>query len=107
MQNILIFFQAYLFGRLGSRALGLMLILSLIWWAGPYVGLHEPNIRLYLIVGTVILFLGIWLVSTFIVRKRSNQFKQALDSQGGQDQSRQLEIEELRTKMTAAVSSLK
>ena len=107
MQNILIFFQAYLFGRLGSRALGLMLILSLIWWAGPYVGLHEPNIRLYLIAGTVTLFIGIWLVSIFIVRKRSNQFKKALDSQGGQDQSRQLEIEELRTKMNAAISSLK
>ncbi len=107
MQNILIFFQAYLFGRLGSRALGLMLLLSLIWWAGPYVGLHEQSIRLYLIAGTLALFFGIWLVRAFIVRKRSNQFKQALDSQGGQDQSRQLEIEELRTKMNAAISSLK
>lgn len=107
MNNILIFFQAYLFGRLGSRVLGLMLILSLIWWAGPYVGLNDASLRIYLIAATMALFFGVWLVRKWIVRRRSSRFKQDLDSQGGQDQSRQLEIEELRAKMNKAIASLK
>jgi len=107
MNNILIFFQAYLFGRLGSRVLGLMLILSLIWWAGPYVGINDAGLRIYLIAGTLALFFGIWLVRKGIVKRRSRRFKQDLDSQVGQDQSRQLEIEELRAKMNKAIASLK
>lgn len=107
MNNLLIFFQAYLFGRLGSRMLGLMLILSLIWWAGPYVGLRDANLRIYLIAGTLALFLGIWLIRKWIVRRRSTRFKDDLDSQTGPDQSRQLEIEELREKMNKAIASLK
>ncbi len=107
MNNILIFFQAYLFGRLGSRVLGLMLILSLIWWAGPFVGLSAPRLRIYLIAGILALFLGIWLVRRWMVQRRSTRFKQDLDSQAGLDQSRQLEIDELRAKMNKAIASLK
>jgi type VI secretion system protein ImpL len=107
MQNILIFLQAYLFGRLGSRILGLMLILSLIWWAGPYIGLTDPQLRIHLIIGTLALFFGIWLLRKWIVGKRAARFKKDLDSQAGQDQSRQMEIEELRTKMNEAIASLK
>jgi type VI secretion system protein ImpL len=107
MQNILVFIQAYLFGRLGSRILGLMLILSLIWWAGPYVGLTDSRLRIYLIAGTLALFIGIWLVRKWVVRRRAADFKQDLDAQAGQDQSRQLEIEELQAKMNEAIASLK
>jgi len=107
MQNILVFFQAYLFGRLGSRVLGLMLILSLIWWAGPYVGITDARMRIYLIAGTLVLFFGIWLIRKWLVGRRASRFKQDLDSQAGQDQSRQMEIEELRDKMNKAISSLK
>jgi type VI secretion system protein ImpL len=107
MHNILVFIQAYLFGRLGSRVLGLMLILSLIWWAGPYVGLRDARLRIYLIAGTLALFFGIWLVRKWVVRRRGARFKQDLDSQAGQDQSRQREIEDLRAKMNKAIASLK
>ncbi len=107
MQNILVFFQAYLFGRLGSRVLGLMLILSLIWWAGPHVGLTDARVRIYLIAGTLGLFCGIWLIRKWLVGRRASRFKQDLDSQAGQDQSRQMEIEELRDKMNKAIASLK
>lgn len=107
MQNILVFIQAYLFGRLGSRVLGLMLILSLIWWAGPYVGLSDARLRIYFIAGTLVLFFGIWLVRKWLVGRRAARFKQELDSQAGQDQSRQLEIQELQDKMNKAIASLK
>lgn len=84
-----------------------MLILSLIWWAGPYLGLRDANLRIYLIAGTLVLFFGVWLIRKWLVRRRSSRFKQDLDSQAGQEQSRQLEIEELRDKMNKAIASLK
>ena len=107
MQNILIFLQAYLLGRVGSRIIGLMLILSLIWWAGPYVGLTDVQVRIYSIFGVLSVFALFWLVRYLIVRKRSNLFRKDLDKMSDQDQARQLEIEELQTKMNEAIASLK
>ena len=107
MQNILIFLQAYLLGRVGSRIIGLMLILSLIWWAGPYVGLTDAQVRIYGICGVLLCFSLFWLIRYLIVKKRSNLFRKDLDQMSEQDQSRQLEIEELRTKMNEAIASLK
>ncbi len=107
MQNILIFIQAYLLGRVGSRLIGLMLILTLIWWAGPYVGLTDTQVRIYSICGVLLFFTVFWLVRYLIVQKRSNLFRKDLDEHADQDQSRQLEIEELRAKMNEAIASLK
>ncbi len=107
MQNILIFLQAYLLGRVGSRIIGLMLILSLIWWAGPYVGLTDAQVRIYSICGVLLVFALFWLIRYLIVKKRSNLFRKDLDQISDQDQSRQLEIEELRSKMNEAISALK
>lgn len=107
MQNILIFIQAYLLGRVGSRVIGLMLILSLIWWAGPYVGLTDAQVRIYSICGVLLVFALFWLIRYLVVKKRSNLFRKDLDSVSEQDQSRQLEIEELRGKMNEAIASLK
>ena len=107
MQNILLIIQAYLFGRLGSRILGLMLVLSLIWWAGPYVGLTETTLRAYLIIGVLVFFVGVWLIRRLVVKNRSNLFRKDLDAHIEQDQSRQAEIEELRGKMNQAIASLK
>lgn len=107
MHNILIFIQSYLFGRLGSRILGLMLILSLIWWAGPFVGLRGTKLRIYSMAGILLVFLAVWLVRKWLTKRRGDRLKQDLDSQAGQDQSRQMEIEELRDKMNKAIASLK
>jgi len=107
MQNILIFIQAYLLGRIGSRIIGLLLVLSLIWWAGPYVGLNDAQVRIYSICGVLLVFTLIWAIRYFIVKKRSTRFRKDLDKLSDQDQSRQLEIEELRAKMSEAIASLK
>ncbi len=108
MQNIIIFMQAYLLGRIGSRLIGLMLILSLIWWAGPYLGLTGSHARIYTIFGVLILFGLIWLARIILVKKRSKRFRQALDSHSAsQDQSREIEIAELKGKMNDAIASLK
>lgn len=107
MKNIMIFLQAYLLGRSGSRIVGLLLLLSLVWWAGPYVGLESENLRLWTITG-ILLFAGIvWLIRLLLLRRRAARFKAELQAQGGNAAGRELEIEELRTKMDEAIASLK
>ncbi len=108
MQNIIIFVQAYLLGRIGSRLIGLMLILSLIWWAGPYLGLTGSHVRIYTIFGVLVVSALIWLAKILLVKRRSKKFRQDLDSHSTtQDHSRQAEIAELKTKMNDAITSLK
>jgi hypothetical protein len=50
MKTLLLLLQGYLLGRTGSRVVGLLLLISLIWWAGPYVGLQSEVVRLGIIV---------------------------------------------------------
>ncbi len=107
MRNILIFLQAYLLGRSGSRIVGLLLLLSLVWWAGPYVGLESERLRLYVIGGILLFALSVWLLRLLLLRRRAARFKKELQSQGGDTAGRELEIEELRSKMDEAIASLK
>lgn len=107
MNNILLFLQAYLLGRSGSRIVGILLLLSLVWWAGPYVGLENEQLRLWTIAGILLLVVSIWLLRLLLLRRRAARFKEELQAQGGNNAGRELEIEELRTKMDEAISSLK
>ncbi len=107
MNNILLFLQAYLLGRSGSRIVGLLLLFSLVWWAGPYVGLEGEKLRLWVIGGILLFALTVWLVRLWLVRRRAARFKEELQSQGGSAAGRELEIEELRSKMDEAIASLK
>ncbi|BCR03015.1 type VI secretion protein IcmF [Desulfuromonas versatilis] len=107
MNKILIFLQAYLLGRSGSRFVGLLLLLSLVWWAGPHVGLDGERLRLMVMGGILLFALGWWLVKLLLVRRRADRFKKELQSHDEKGMGRQLEIEELRTKMDEAIASLK
>lgn len=109
MKTFLIFFQGFLLGRTGSTVMGITLLLSLIWWGGPYIGLEAESTRLYLMLGVLCLVLCIWLGRMALVRYRSGKFKDALQSSAGDDNSpdRQAEIEELREKMDSTIASLK
>ncbi len=107
MNNILIFLQAYLLGRSGSRIVGLLLLFSLVWWAGPYLGLDDEKLRLTIIAGLLLFALTVWLVRLLLVRRRAARFKSELQGQGDNGTGRELEIEELRSKMDEAIASLK
>lgn len=106
MKEVLIPLQAYLLGRTGSTVAGLILLLSLVWWGGPYVGVPSETGRLAIMAGIVLLALAIWIGRRLLLRRRAAQFSAELQK-GGEGSTRQLEIEELREKMCQAIDSLK
>ncbi|MEN8141299.1 MAG: type VI secretion system membrane subunit TssM [Thermodesulfobacteriota bacterium] len=107
MKTFLIFLQGFLLGRTGSTAMGVTLLLSLIWWGGPYIGLESERARLFTMLGLLLLvgaiFLGRWLW----VRRRSDQFHDALQNSGEAGPDRQVEISELKEKMDSTIAALK
>lgn len=92
--------------RAGSVLLGLIALCLLVWYAGPYIGIRETNIRL-IIIGVVIgLFLLYMLINWIITRRRAAKFNQELAAQGA-DEGHKADIAALRNKMQEAISSLK
>jgi len=108
MRTILLLLQAYLLGRTGSRLIGLVLLVSLIWWVGPYIGLGSETLRLGLIVGLLVLVILAFVVQRLLVRRRAGRFHGELRGrQVGGDKDQSLEIDELRKKMDEAIATLK
>lgn len=107
MNKFLIVIQAYLLGRTGSRLVGLLLLLSLVWWAGPSIGLQSETLRFAIIGGILLLVLSVWLVRLFLLRRKSTRFQKELRAQGGAGPGKEREIEELRKRMDEAIASLK
>lgn len=105
MKEILVPLQAYLLGRSGSTLAGLVLLLSLVWWGGPYVGLQSENLRLAVMAAILVLAVGLWVVRRLLVRRRAGIFRAELQASAGG--GREQEIEELRQKMDSAIASLK
>jgi type VI secretion system protein ImpL len=107
MKQILIFLQGYLLGRSGSTFVGLFLLLSLVWWGGPYVGLESGAVRLAVMAALVGVAGALWLLRMWKVRRGAARFRKELQGEGGSAPERQLEIAELKEKMDAAISALK
>ncbi|MDO3379320.1 type VI secretion system membrane subunit TssM [Geoalkalibacter halelectricus] len=108
MRSFLLLLQGYLLGRTGSRVVGVLLLISLVWWGGPYVGLTDETLRLWIIVAILCLILMAWAVRLVVVRRRAGRFHAELQQQQGQEQDdRRFEIEELQRKMNEAVATLK
>ncbi|KIH76527.1 type VI secretion system protein ImpL [Geoalkalibacter ferrihydriticus] len=108
MKSFLLLLQGYLLGRTGSRVVGVLLLISLVWWAGPYVGLTNETLRLGIIVAILLLILLAWAVRLLLVRRRAGRFQAELQGQSGDvEDDRRFEIEELQKKMNDAVATLK
>ncbi|WP_305044505.1 type VI secretion system membrane subunit TssM [Geoalkalibacter sp.] len=108
MKNLLLPLQAYLLGRTGSRLIGLVLLVSLIWWVGPYVGLADETLRLGLIAGLLVLVMLALLLRRLWVWRRAGRFHGELRGrQDGADRDLDLEVSQLREKMDAAIATLK
>jgi len=108
MKNFLLLLQGYLLGRTGSRVIGILLLFSLIWWAGPYIGLEGENLRIGIILAIILLLLLAWGVRLLLLRRRAGRFHAELQSSSGAgDDDRRLEIEELQKKIDEAVATLK
>lgn len=107
MKSFLLLLQAYLLGRTGSKIVGLMLLLSLVWWGGPYAGLTSETWRLAIIIAILVMALAVWGIRVLLVRRRAAKFHDELrcSQKGADDQP--LDLEELQRKMNEAVATLK
>ena len=107
MTELLSMLRRYLGSRLGVTIIGLIAICSLIWFAGPRVGLHSVTYRL-LIIGLILLgFCLSLLVRKLWAMKKGGQLQKQIQGQDESQAGRQLEVELLKEKMSDAISALK
>ncbi|HEB67818.1 MAG TPA: type VI secretion system membrane subunit TssM, partial [Gammaproteobacteria bacterium] len=107
MNMILGLLKRYLLSRAGSTAIGLVILIGLIWFAGPMVGLKSVIWRLAIIGAIVLIAVLYLLIGWWVARSRGEKFRKELEAQGEADESRQAEIQALKEKMDEAVASLK
>ena len=106
MNMLVNFLKKTILSRAGSVLLGLIALVALIWYAGPYIGIRDSHIRLIIIAGVLGLALAYLLISWLITRRRAAKFDQDLAAQGV-DEGHRADIAALRQKMQEAIASLK
>ncbi len=100
--------RGFLTSKGGSSMIGLIAIMALVWYAGPYIGLSDVRTRLYIIGGLLGLALLIIVVRLLLVRRRGGKLKKELDGQNDERAAqRDIEIGAIREKMNEAIGSLK
>ncbi len=108
MHSIFSLIQRYALSRAGSTVVGLFVVISLVWFTGPTLGLSSVTYRLSIIGAIVLVALIVWLVRRIIFARRGAKLQ---DELGGQEESKaaskKLEIQLLKEKMNEAISSLK
>ncbi len=108
MHSIFSLIQRYALSRAGSTMVGLFVVISLIWFAGPMLGLSSVSYRLAAIGAIVVIALTVWLVRRTIASHRGARLQDELSRQSGsKEASKKLEIQLLKEKMNEAISSLK
>jgi type VI secretion system protein ImpL len=108
MHSIFSLVQRYALSRAGSTVVGLFVVISLIWFAGPMLGLSSVTYRLAAIGVTVVIALMVWLVRRSIASRRGAKLQDELSGQSeSKEASKKLEIQLLKEKMNEAISSLK
>jgi type VI secretion system protein ImpL len=89
----------------GTTAIALIVLVTLVWVAGPRVGLTDVKLRL-IIIGVIISIALIYLlISWIITKRRGSQLQDELQEQDENDHS--VEIDALKEKMNEAIASLK
>ena len=108
MQSILSLVQRYLLSRASSTVIGLFVVVSLVWFTGPMLGLVSVVYRLAIIASIVSIALTVWLVKRLIAARRGGKLQDELSAQGDtKAASKKLEIQLLKEKMNEAIASLK
>lgn len=108
MQYLLSLIQRYALSRVGSTLIGIFVVISLIWFAGPAIGLSSVIYRLAAIGAVVVIALMVWVVRRVIAARRGANLQQEISGQNDpKSTSKKLEIQLLKEKMGEAISSLK
>ncbi|MCH8542076.1 MAG: type VI secretion system membrane subunit TssM [Alcanivorax sp.] len=100
--KVLQMLKGLLLSRFGSSAIGLIAVIALIWYAGPYVGLADRSLRIWVIVGLIGLFVLAFGVRFLLARRRGAALQAQISGQG-----QAAEIDSIREKMDEAISALK
>ena len=106
MSMVLNFLKRTILSRAGSILLGLIALVALVWFAGPYIGIRDTKPRVIIIAAVLALALVYYLISWLITRRRAAKFDQELAAQGV-DEGHRADIAALRQKMQEAIASLK
>lgn len=99
----------FIFSRGGSVLLGLVLVLLLIWYAGPWIGLKSEFVR-WVVIGAVVgVATIVWIVRWVVTRRRGRQLERDLQDSAmlGTRPDRATEIAALRKQMHDAIGALK
>ncbi len=108
MRIIFSLIQRYALSRAGSTVLGLFVVISLIWFAGPTLGLTSVIYRVAIIAAILVIALTVWLVRRMIASRRGAKLHDEISgSEDSKAASKKLEIQLLKEKMNEAISSLK
>ncbi|WP_293766821.1 type VI secretion system membrane subunit TssM [uncultured Aquitalea sp.] len=104
--------QAWLRHGKVASAIGFLILIALIWFVGPWMGLVSPEARLGWIVGVMLLWVLTLLVGQLLARRAGGLLekmlrKQADDAVIGADAGKRAEVTLLRQKLLAAVDTLK
>ncbi|MBA4710291.1 type VI secretion system membrane subunit TssM [Aquitalea magnusonii] len=98
-------------GKVAS-AIGFLILIALIWFIGPWMGLASQEARLGWILGVMLLWVLSLLVGQVLTRRAGGLLekmlrKQADDAVIGADAGKRAEVTMLRQKLLAAVDTLK
>jgi len=107
MSEIFAQIRSFCLSRLGSSIIGLIAVFSLIWFAGPKLGLTSILARSILIIAILLLCGLVWIGRRLYFLYRGSSLRQQLQSQQESLAGRHLEIEALKEKMSEAIESLK
>ena len=107
MHSIFSLIQRYALSRAGSTLVGLFVVISLIWFAGPTLGLSSVIYRLAIIGAIVLIALIVWLVRRVIISRRGAKLQDELGSQeASKAATKKLEIQLLKEKMKTILLKL-
>ncbi len=105
MNMLMAMFKKVVLSKAGVTLTALVLLVILVWVAGPSVGLTDKGIR-FIIIGAIVAIALIYLVISWVItKKRGSQLQDDLQELDANDHS--VEIEALKEKMNEAIASLK
>jgi type VI secretion system protein ImpL len=92
--------------------IGIVFLIALVWFAGPWLGLQSVEGRVQIIIG-VVLFRAIWyIIQHLVVQKRATMLEKSLRQEGqryagGARPDRKEEIEAIRIQFEKGIATLK
>jgi len=103
--NMILSLLRKLAGKAGVFFVATLMLITLVWLAGPMVGLTDTKLRLIIIAVIILIAVVYLLVSWIITKRRGSQLQEELQESDIDDHS--VEIDALKEKMNEAIASLK